>query len=202
MSWTCKKCRTKVDDAFDVCWQCGTSVDGIEDESFSAEADATPDRDPEPSTSEVARVERPQSAGSFSYIGVWKKFAVFEGRASRTEFWMFSLFNVVIALGLSLVDAVAGTTTESGHGVLSGVFSLAAWLPSIAVTVRRLHDTGRSGWWLLICVVPCVGAIVLLLFLVQASELGHDRYGSNQASVPTRQQKRKKERRKRWHNRP
>ncbi|MBC8869648.1 MAG: DUF805 domain-containing protein [Planctomycetes bacterium] len=198
MSWTCKKCRTKVDDAFDVCWQCGTSVDGIEDESFSAEADATPDRDPEPSTSEAARVRRVPSAGSFSYIEVWKKFAVFEGRASRIEFWMFFLFNVVIALGLSLVDVIAGTTTESGRGVLSGVFSLAVWLPNIAVTVRRLHDTGRSGWWLLIGVVPCVGAIVLFLFLVQASEWGYDQYGSNLAGGPTRQQRRKKERQKRW----
>ena len=81
------------------------------------------------------------------YIEVLKKYAVFSGRARRKEYWFFVLFNVIISLVLTVIDAAMGTYDETvGTGILSGVYLLAIFIPSLAVAVRRLHDTGRSGW--------------------------------------------------------
>ena len=101
-----------------------------------------------------------------------KKYATFTGRSRRKEYWMFVLFYVVIAVGLSLVDAMLGT------GFLGAVFVLAMFIPSISCAVRRLHDTGRSGWWMLIGFVPLIG-LVLIYFLVLEGEAGDNAYGSN-----------------------
>ena len=112
------------------------------------------------------------------YLDVLKKYTVFEGRAHRTEFWMFALFNFLISIGLSIIDNVIGTATTSG-GLLSGLYSLAVLIPALAVGARRLHDTGRSGWWQLIGLLPCVGWIVLIIFYVQDSQPGANQYGPN-----------------------
>jgi len=112
------------------------------------------------------------------YIEVLKKYAVFSGRARRKEYWFFVLFNVLISIVLGFIDGLIGTyNPETGFGILSGVYTLAIILPSIAVGVRRLHDTGRSGWWLLVSFVPVIGALVLLYFLVQDSKAGDNQYG-------------------------
>lgn len=111
------------------------------------------------------------------YIGVLKKYAEFSGRARRTEYWMFVLFNVIVAIVLAVVDGVLGTRTETGLGILGSLYSLAVLIPGIAVAVRRMHDTGRSGFFLLIGFVPCVGAIILLVFLIQDSNPGSNQYG-------------------------
>jgi uncharacterized membrane protein YhaH (DUF805 family) len=114
------------------------------------------------------------------YLEVLKKYAVFEGRARRTEFWMFYLINLVITLVLIGIDALIGTLIpQAGVGVLQGLYSLAVLIPSIAVTVRRLHDTGRTGWWILIGLIPVIGGIVLLIFMVLDSEPGANQYGPN-----------------------
>ena len=86
----------------------------------------------------------------------FSKYADFSGRASRPEYWWYFLFIVLVSVATSMVSHL-----------LSGLFSLATLLPSIAVATRRLHDTGRSGWWQLICVVPLIGVIVLIVFLAQ-----------------------------------
>jgi uncharacterized membrane protein YhaH (DUF805 family) len=106
------------------------------------------------------------------YLDVLKKYAVFSGRARRKEYWMFFLFNIIIAIALTIVEAVVGLP-----GVLSGLYSLAVLLPSIAVGVRRLHDVGRSGLWLLIGLVPVIGIIVLIVFAVTDSQPGTNQYG-------------------------
>ena len=114
------------------------------------------------------------------YVEVLKKYAVFEGRAGRQEFWMFVLFNLIISLALGIADAILGTrigTGSSSTGVLGGLYSLAVLIPSLAVTVRRLHDTGRSGWWWFIGLVPFVGWIVLLVFMVLDGDAGANTYG-------------------------
>ena len=109
------------------------------------------------------------------YLNVLKdKYAVFSGRARRKEYWMFLLFNVLIAIGLGIIEAVIGT-----GGLLGAVYSLAVLIPSIAVTVRRLHDTSRTGWWILIVLVPVVGTIILLIFMVLDSQPGDNEYGPN-----------------------
>jgi uncharacterized membrane protein YhaH (DUF805 family) len=108
------------------------------------------------------------------YIEVLKKYAVFSGRARRKEYWFFALFNVVIIIVLTLIDVSAGLyDVVADIGLLSGLYSLAVFVPSIAVSVRRLHDTDRTGWWLLI------GAIVLLVFVLLDSTPGDNRFGPN-----------------------
>lgn len=102
------------------------------------------------------------------YIGVLKKYAVFSGRARRKEYWMFVLFNVLISFGFTVLDGLLGTMTEAG-GALNSLYGLAILVPSLAVSVRRLHDTGRSGWMILIGLIPCIGALVLLFFMIEDS---------------------------------
>jgi uncharacterized membrane protein YhaH (DUF805 family) len=111
------------------------------------------------------------------YLDVLKKYAVFEGRASRKEYWMFVLFNILISIVLSIVFDLLGV-----H-LLVFLYSLAILIPSIAVGVRRLHDTNRTGWWLLIGLIPLIGTIVLLVFFVIDSQPGSNQYGPNPKGV-------------------
>ena len=108
------------------------------------------------------------------YLKVLKKYGVFSGRAQRKEYWMFFLFNFIIAFVLGFVEGLAG-----GPGVLGSLYGLAVLIPGIAVSVRRLHDTNRSGWWVLISVVPFIGGFVLLIFMMVDSQPGDNRYGPN-----------------------
>ncbi len=113
-----------------------------------------------------------------------RKYATFEGRARRTEYWYFVLFYVLAIVALAIVDVIVGTyNEESGLGLLSGLFMLATILPSLAVLVRRLHDTDHSGWWALLNLVPFVGALVLLVFTVLDSQPGANRFGPNPKGV-------------------
>jgi uncharacterized membrane protein YhaH (DUF805 family) len=112
------------------------------------------------------------------YLAVMKKYAVFAGRARRQEYWMFVLFNAIISVVIGAIEGIAGS-----RGALGGIYSLAVLLPSLAVSVRRLHDINRSGWWLLISLVPLVGIIVLLVFAVQDSQEGENKYGPNPKTV-------------------
>lgn len=113
------------------------------------------------------------------YLNVLKKYAVFNGRARRKEYWMFYLFNFVIAIVLGFVGSIIGTTI----GVLFTIYSLAILIPSIAVMIRRLHDTNHSGWWWFIGLVPIVGVIILFVFLVRDSQPGENQYGPNPKQV-------------------
>ena len=106
------------------------------------------------------------------YIDVLKKYAVFDGRARRMEYWMFALFNVIISMVLGFVEMTLG-----GPGVLGMLYALAVLLPAIGVSIRRLHDTDRSGWWLLIAFVPVIGFIVLLVFMLLDGTPGDNQHG-------------------------
>lgn len=113
-----------------------------------------------------------------------KKYATFEGRARRSEYWYFVLFYVLAVIALSIVDIVVGTYhEESGFGLFSGLFMLATIVPSLAVTARRLHDTDRSGWWQLLYLIPLLGALVMVLFMVLDSQPGANRFGPNPKGV-------------------
>ncbi|MDQ1211352.1 uncharacterized membrane protein YhaH (DUF805 family) [Pantoea anthophila] len=105
------------------------------------------------------------------YLGVLKKYAVFTGRARRKEYWMFTLFNILIAFLLGIVETVIGV-----EDILSNLYSLAVLIPGIAVGVRRLHDTDRSGWWLLL-------PIVNIVFLALEGQSGTNRFGSDPKEV-------------------
>jgi uncharacterized membrane protein YhaH (DUF805 family) len=112
------------------------------------------------------------------YLEVLKKYAVFSGRARRAEYWYFVLFNLIIVIVLSLIDTLLGTfNVMRGVGLLSGIYGLAVLIPSLAVTVRRLHDIDRTGWWILINLVPLIGTIVLLVFALTPGTPGSNRYG-------------------------
>ena len=114
------------------------------------------------------------------YLHVLKNYAVFRGRAQRQEYWYFFLFNILISIAFSFVDTLLATPgTEEGAGVLGTIYSLAVLIPSIAVGVRRLHDTGRTGWWMLIGLIPLIGALVLIYFFVLDSQPGTNEYGVN-----------------------
>jgi uncharacterized membrane protein YhaH (DUF805 family) len=114
------------------------------------------------------------------YLVVLKKYAVFNGRARRKEYWYFFLFNILISIVLGVIDGMTGSfSPESGMGLLSGIYMLAVLIPGIAVAVRRLHDTSRTGWWLLISLIPLIGAIVLIVFLVSDSKPEENQYGVN-----------------------
>ncbi len=114
------------------------------------------------------------------YLYVLKKYAVFKGRARRKEYWYFFLVNIVISVVLSWVDTRLGTPgSAEGAGLLGSVYSLAVLLPSIAVGVRRLHDIDKSGWWMLIGLVPVIGFLVLLYFFVQDSQADSNEFGPN-----------------------
>jgi uncharacterized membrane protein YhaH (DUF805 family) len=119
------------------------------------------------------------------YIAVLKKYTVFDGRASRAEYWYFSLVNALISVLLSFVDFSLGYIhLSSGIGLLSGVYTLAVMLPVTGVTIRRLHDINRSGWWVVIALIPLLGLIALLVMLVLKGTDGENPYGANAAPEP------------------
>lgn len=126
---------------------------------------------------------------SESVKSVYSKYATFSGRASRSEFWYYYLFNLIMefvlcGLGFGIGVAIGSNAGESiafGFIVLYGmmvIWGLVNFLPILATTVRRLHDTGKSGWLYLVCCIPVIGYILLLVFMLQES--GPDnQYGAN-----------------------
>lgn len=112
------------------------------------------------------------------YVGVLKNYTGFSGRARRKEYWFFTLFNVLIVIALAILDSMLGTfNAATGYGLLSFIYTLGVLIPSVAVAIRRLHDTNRSGWWLLLGLVPLIGGLVLLVFLVLDGTQGSNDYG-------------------------
>ena len=112
-----------------------------------------------------------------NYTGVLKNYVGFQGRAGRAEFWQFALVNIVIGIVLGIVDLAIKSQ------ILGGLYDLAILLPSLAVLVRRLHDTDKSAWWLLLYIVIFVGWIVLLVFACLDSTPGANKYGPNPKGV-------------------
>ncbi|KAA6184389.1 DUF805 domain-containing protein [Thiohalocapsa marina] len=118
------------------------------------------------------------------YLAVLKKYTVFSGRAQRAEYWYFTLFNLLIAIGLGLVDSSLGTLNpETGYGLFSGLYIILVLIPSLGVGVRRLHDTGRTGWWILVGLIPVIGTLILIFFFVQDSTPGSNAHGPNPKGV-------------------
>ncbi len=112
------------------------------------------------------------------YLKVLKQYADFNGRARRTEFWMFVLFNVIVTVILTTIDTMLGT-----YGALSGIYGLAIFIPGLAVSVRRLHDTGKSGWMILVGFIPVIGFIWLLVLYIMEGTPGENQYGANPKEV-------------------
>ena len=110
------------------------------------------------------------------------KYATFTGRARRQEFWMYFLVVAIIEIALSIIfsilGSIAGVFSIIGSFII-GLFGLVIIIPTLALWMRRLHDTGKSGWWLLISLIPVVGSIVLLVFALLDSQPGDNKYGPN-----------------------
>ncbi len=121
------------------------------------------------------------------YLKVLRQYADFSGRARRTEFWMFVLFNAIALIILGILDNLLGfSTTTMGTGsiavsggILTAIYQLAVLIPSLAVGARRLHDTGKSGWWQLLALIPLVGAIILIVFWATAGDPSPNQHGVN-----------------------
>jgi uncharacterized membrane protein YhaH (DUF805 family) len=109
------------------------------------------------------------------YLAVLTNYVGFSGRAQRAEYWYFFLFYILIYVVLGLLDQFV-----LGRGpVLVLAYALVVLIPSTAVSIRRLHDIGKSGWWLFIALVPLVGGLILLYFMVLDSQAGDNAYGPN-----------------------
>ncbi len=118
------------------------------------------------------------------YLHVLKNYATFSGRARRSEYWFFVLFNMIALIVAAVLDNVLGINFKTGgmeipYGYLYLLYSLFALIPSLAVAVRRLHDVSKSGWMLLIAIIPIIGGIWLLVLLVSDSKPGENEYGAN-----------------------
>lgn len=111
------------------------------------------------------------------YIDAFKNYVNFKGRARRKEYWMFVLFNFIVAIVLSIIDSLIGIT------ILSTIYSLAVIIPSLALCFRRLHDIGKSGAWILLGLIPLVGEIILIVFFCTDSQAGENQYGPNPKGV-------------------
>ncbi len=127
------------------------------------------------------------------YLKALQNYTEFSGRSTRSEYWFFVLFNFIFAITAMIIDNILGTTfkmdTINGamiipYGYIYLLYALAVFLPSLALTVRRLHDVGKSGWFILIGLIPIVGAIWLLVLMVTDSDPRDNEYGSNPYSMP------------------
>ena len=113
------------------------------------------------------------------YLQVLKKYAACKGQARRKEYWVFILVNTIISIFIGIIGAVTGI-----REILSGLYTLAVIIPGTAVAIRRLHDTGRSGWWQFLIFVPIIGWILLLIWLFKDSDAGDNKYGPNPKDIP------------------
>jgi len=105
----------------------------------------------------------------------FSKYATFTGRAARPEYWYWVLFTVIASLVFVVIEVAV--SIDAGRA-LDGIFTIATFVPSIAVAARRLHDTDRSGWWQLLCFIPVIGWILLLIWVCQRGTPGSNRFGS------------------------
>jgi len=107
---------------------------------------------------------------------VFSQYVGFNGRARRSEYWYFVLLNVIVSAVVNVLTAVTGLAFL---GILGGIYSFVVLLPGLAVCIRRLHDIGKSGWFLFLGLIPVAGAIILLVFCCQDSQPGDNQYGPN-----------------------
>ena len=118
------------------------------------------------------------------YLKVLKQYADFSGRARRKEYWMFFLFNMIFGMIAMILDNIFGIAFgEIGYGPLYGLYTLAVFIPGLAVAIRRLHDVGKSGWMILINLIPIVGVIWFFVLLVTDSNPGENQYGQNPKEI-------------------
>lgn len=116
------------------------------------------------------------------YLLAFKKYAIFTGRSQRAEYWFFLLFNVIFTVILTLIDIAINNATsdfDENFGILSLIYLVIILVPSIAVSIRRLHDTDHSGWWISVYLIPILGPVIFVFFAIQDSDREENQYGVN-----------------------
>jgi uncharacterized membrane protein YhaH (DUF805 family) len=114
------------------------------------------------------------------FLKALRQYSDFEGRARRKEYWMYTLFYIIFAVVAIVLDMILGFTTDDlGYGLLYILYVLAMLIPTLAVSIRRLHDVGKSGWMILVGFIPIIGAIWLIILFVSDSNPGVNQYGEN-----------------------
>ena len=114
------------------------------------------------------------------YLKALENYTNFSGRSRRKEYWMFNLFNFIFAVVTMILDNLFGLTFDlAPYGSIYALYALCVFIPSFAVSVRRLHDVGKSGWMILISIIPIVGAIWLLVLFLTDSDPDENEYGQN-----------------------
>jgi uncharacterized membrane protein YhaH (DUF805 family) len=175
----CSRCGSGSADEAAFCWKCGNYLAQAAAPPATPPllVDGAPNYPPPPYTAPQTAVPA-QTSPIRWYLSPWKRFVLFEGRAGRPEFWWFTLGQFIINLALLMLSIWAGLSIWADVVVLLWyVFVFAAILPSIAVTARRLHDIGQSGWLQLVVFIPLVGPVVLLVLCAMASKPGPNQYG-------------------------
>lgn len=118
------------------------------------------------------------------YLKVLRNYTMFNGRARRSEYWYFTLFNLLIAFGAMFLDNIFGIALDKlGYGPIYLIYMFAVLLPSLAVAVRRLHDVGKTGWFIAIGLIPVIGTIWLLVILVTPGMEGPNKYGPDPKEI-------------------
>ena len=112
------------------------------------------------------------------YIDFWKNYFNFSGRSRRAAYWYAALMNFIVLLILNVLDRMVQTVD-----LFSGLYTLAAFIPGIAICVRRLHDIGKAGWWYLLVFVPVVGQIILFIWFICEGDHGNNVYGADPKEV-------------------
>jgi uncharacterized membrane protein YhaH (DUF805 family) len=119
------------------------------------------------------------------FIDGLKHYAYFDGRATRKQFWLYYLWLIIFAIATSVFDVLLGTDDLIGDsGLISGIFLLATLLPTLGLKIRRLHDTGRSGYWILLNILFVIGSVILLIMLCKRSDPGPNKYGPPAGYTP------------------
>lgn len=162
----CKNCGVENADSVNFCKSCGGSTGGSQ-------------QNINPNNYGAISGGNQKSAWDY-YLTIWRKYAVFSGRAQRSEYWYAFMFNIIFLIVAVVLDNILGTAIAGvGYGLFYFVYSLAVLVPGLAVGVRRLHDTGNSGWMLLVSLIPIAGPIWLLILMATDSNPGNNQYGPN-----------------------
>jgi uncharacterized membrane protein YhaH (DUF805 family) len=117
------------------------------------------------------------------YLSVLRNYATFSGRARRKEYWMFVLFNFIFLICAVAIDLLINMAIAFPYGPFSILYCLFILIPSLALDFRRLHDTGKSGWYLLMGLIPFIGGIIILVFMVTEGDPFENEYGPNPKEV-------------------
>jgi uncharacterized membrane protein YhaH (DUF805 family) len=127
--------------------------------------------------------EQPAQTGFVAAIKKgFKGYVVWNARSTRSEYWWWALFTVIVGIVAAVIDAVVFGSDTAGLGLLSIIANIALFLPGLSLIVRRLHDTDRSGWWFWIGLIPLIGVIVLLVFMLLPSKMGPTRWNNRVAA--------------------